>query len=122
MKYLILILIAFQCTLLAEGGKEETKHLDILEALKIALEHTPEGKEVDSIKKIEVNDLTYFYFASYGQQIIPYESSELQQDGTRKKVTRYREAKVGILVSQTGEVKIDTHPPRSQTPRRRVVL
>lgn len=118
MKLITLITLVLSCTLYAEEKKESVEQLDILEALKIAMAHIPEGKEIESIKKITVNEVTYYYYASYGSEIIPYDSKELQADGSYKEITKYKDAEVGVLISQTGEVETGATAPRRSISRR----
>ena len=89
----------------AEEPVKDTS-LKILEALKIALPHVPEGKSVHSIYLVKNEEEGDYYLALYGEEIVEYAAQEMGPDGKFKKTKKYKKARVGIKVKMSREVEV----------------
>ncbi|MGJ8649536.1 MAG: hypothetical protein ACSHX4_04195 [Opitutaceae bacterium] len=103
------------------GFAHSESKISIKEALDLAFEQLPEGKEITSIELQSDRDDHQWYFAEYGEKIVPYETKEMNADGEYIPCTKFRKVTVGIKIEMNKEVQIDQISATGM-PRRRVIL
>ncbi|MEM7790703.1 MAG: hypothetical protein AAF546_04810 [Verrucomicrobiota bacterium] len=115
---LLMILVA----VCVHAEKEEAPSLSIKEALDLALDQLPEGKEITSIALQEYREDEVWYFAEYDEKVIPYESKEMNANGDFIPVTKFRKVKIGMKIGMDGNVLTDQLSSTASIPRRRVII
>ena len=95
--------------------------LSIQEALELAIEKLPEGKEIESIALQTDREGNQWYFAEYGEKVISYEGRDMDEKGEYIPCTKYRKVSVGVKVEMNKDVQID-QISTSGIPRRREIL
>jgi len=122
MKYLNISLLIILSLQLSNGEEnKDTSIIGILEALTLAINEAPKGKEIQAIERFEISDGKYAFYAVYGEEVIPYTRKEIGPDGNYVEVEKYRKEKIGVEISMTGKIKVDVLQRERTKPERRMI-